>query len=528
MSLNHIISQQRRRDIGPSIDIDYADYVSGMGQVGPTPTLIRASSGTFVNENGRIVGKTKTVTPLNPLRYPVGSVVTIDVPPGDVVGWLDGAAVVIMQDLTGDDKFLLPDSSGDGHNIAGNIIHKTDTTLTLKVTGKIGTTIASNWWVSYRGARRDHDPVSLKCPGLLVERNSTNFVTHSGEMHLWTGNGTRVLSTENSPDGTNKATLLTSISGDYGGFCRSLNSITYSLGAYYTVSAFVKKGNWRYVSLDFNTLRPVGNAVPFFDLDTLTFDANGSTTVGRAISFPNGWVRLVVSGTTNAAAATTTDFILTSSTGVPGTDIGAGRTAYVWGYQVEVGRNVSSYIPTTIDATVRALDVCSVPTTQFGEIWNTKGGTFFIEFQLAQNIAGSSLRILSHSLSKRWLYANFPGSGFTNEALVAWDGSAKVYFSDVRLTNKNKIAISVEGSTCRASLNGSTISTISHDGSLFNIVSPVFEILANNTGIVTEVKYYIKNMSDTTLQALTTTTTETLLLGTEQITLYDEGVTITL
>jgi hypothetical protein len=359
--------------------------------------------------------------------------------------------------------------------------------------------------------------INTVCGGALIEESRTNLVTQSGQMHLWGGGGTRVLSTENSPDGINKATLLTSTSGAYNGLCRS-NNISYTLNTQYTVSAFVKKGNWRYVSLDFSALRPGGPSVPFFDLDALKFSANGSTTVGNIIHFPNGWMRLVVTGLAVVATGTTVaDFWLTSSAGTPNTDIGAGQTAYVWGYQVETGAAATSLIPTTTATAIRASDDVAYTGTTLSDLWNKSEGTIVCEFDTAgkseynATYFNDSFIFQAATDQSNRIGVLADGVGNISPEILAAGVNQYVPTTKKYIENSvQRVAVSFKsGSPTRAYLTGSSYVTGTNlNATLPSITTLVLgksEISSNYlNGHLRSFRYYGKYFSENTLKFLTT------------------------
>lgn len=356
-----------------------------------------------------------------------------------------------------------------------------------------------------------------ECIGALIEESRTNFITRSGTMHLWSGGGTRVLSAENSPDGINKATLLTSVSGPYGAYCRS-NSVSHTLNTQYTISAFVKRGNWRYVSLDWGPLRPGGAAVPFFDLDILKFNANGSTTVGNITLFPNGWIRLTVTGIANSTSSTPADFWLTTSTGTPNSDIGAGQTAYVWGYQIETGANATSYIPTSsTSSAIRTTDDVAYTGETLSNLWNKTEGTIVCEFRGAGQSEYNAtyfndsfvFQAATDQSNRLGVYSD--GSGNVTPEILA--GGVNQYFPTTKKYIENsvqRVAVSFKsGSPTRAYLTGSSYT----GGTNLNVALPTITTLALGkseissnylNGHLRSFRYYDKYFSENTLKFLTT------------------------
>lgn len=494
--------QQHRRSYGPALDIAFSTDKSNVSRTGPNPVHSRASSGTFVNQNGRIVGKTRSTTSLNPARVPVGGVAVFEVPSGSVVGWLNNSVVVVMEDTDGDDQI------GAQRHVTGILIHKTDTAITLLVTSKVGTTTLSSWSVSYRGLRVDHDPITGLCQGALLEQSKTNIVEMSESFDntsVWTQVrlvSQPVANTDIAPDGSLTAEkFIPSNTLDN----HRIDDPTIGIvsGSSYTVSAFVKAAGYTGFGIH------VGSS----PIPSATFSLTGSGSVtstatewsARIYPYRDGWYRCCATFTATTANRL---YLFVGQTGTTFTYAGDTTSGIVvWGAQCELGRE-SSYIPNyRLGSVIRSTDIYNISGTAFSRIWNTRGGTFVFEGLLSSGLSINQY-ILSSGGNRRWLYGNNPGANNNTEALVAFDGaSTPNYFTNVRISTRFKIAISVESITCSASLNGSTITTINHNGNLLNSVT-LLEFIANSLGIVTRVKYYSKNLPNTSLQALTTTTSE--------------------
>jgi hypothetical protein len=360
MDLKHVIPQQRRRTFGPSLEIQYSVDRSNVPRVGPTPTFTRASSGTFVNENRRIVGKTTSTTSLNPANVAVGGVAVFAVPSGSVVGWLNDSVVSVMVDSDGNDQV-----DAQAH-VTGTLLHKTDTAITLLVTSKVGTATVSSWFVSYRGQRITHDPVTGRCLGTWIEQTRTNLYSRSENFSdaAWGKTRSTVQSGFSDPSGGTSAFKL--IEDTTASNTHTLTNTTTPPATAHTLSVFAKKGERTWIVLR------LGGFNTFFNLDNGTIAA-GSVNSPTITNFGNGWYRCAV---TSSAGTQGQFWLATNSTTTSYTGDGTSGL-FIWGAQLEAGLNATSYIPTTAVSTARAQDLPTITGANFSYMYNQSSGTVF-------------------------------------------------------------------------------------------------------------------------------------------------------
>ena len=363
--------------------------------------------------------------------------------------------------------------------------------------------------------RFDHNPVSpFACRGLLIEEGRTNNVTQSGSMNLWGGAGgsTRAVSTVDSPDG-NKATIGTSGGSSFGGIiARSLSSFTPTIGTQYTASCFIKKDNWRYVSVDFSALRPAGPAVPFFDLDTLTFNANGaSTTTGVIIPYPNGWYRLAVSGAATSATSTGIDIVLTTSTGSANASVG-GLVAHIWGAQLEAGSFPTSYIPTTTGTLARAADTCNITGGAFNSFYNQSEGTLFADVSGLMNTTLSGNRAfvsISDGTYQNYIQINkTANSGGLNATGTVSNLTQFNFNNPYSPSTQYKVALGFKTNDANVAYNGTlgttdTSVTMPSTMNRLELRDPTGATGGQPTGHIAAIRYYKKRLPNAKLQAIT-------------------------
>jgi hypothetical protein len=173
----------------------------------------------------------------------------------------------------------------------------------------------------------------------LIESPRTNLVRYSEQFDngTWTKVATTITSnTTNAPNGTLTADKLVSTS------VSSSHSVYQNLGSVgdtRVISCFVKKAEYRYVTLQY------GTAATRFDFDTLTFSGGTSNTYTDE---GNGWYRIssLLTATINARV---TILIPDNSGNISyvGDDVSG---TFIWGAQAETGSTATEYIPTTTTA----------------------------------------------------------------------------------------------------------------------------------------------------------------------------------
>ena len=547
MDLKYLIAQQRRRPQFPSFNIDFVNYSTGQSQAGPSPVLTRASSGTFVNQNGHIVGKTKSTTSLIPSTLTNGvSVIVLNVPSGSVVGWLNKATVVIMQDLDENDNF------NDAAYVTGTILHVSDTTLTLKVTnrstGSASSVAISNWWVSYRGQRLEHDPFTLRRRGLLMEPQRANWCLQSANFGVspWQAINLNVSGTptysniDTAPDGTMAAYKL--IANTLEQTHQFRQDFSAAATTTYTISGFFKAVENTTACLAIagtTSVLPFTDNYAFFDLNsgqTLTRTGFSSSSITK---FSNNWYRCSATITTLASSGTI-------SLRLSGANSSGNSTFYVgndtngilvWGAQMEIGANTTSYVPTTITSIVRSQDLYGH--ASLSSFYDFKGGTIvgqcslntpsgqlateFVHFGLLDGGSRIQFGVTNGGSQAIRAYIGAIGQG------VTFDLSSGGAFGTLSPgPTLRKVAFTFANNDARVCLNGA-LGIQDNTVSLPQSFSPNTSTIGRFwDGIITNIQYYPYRLSNSTLQALTTTSTQSLVFRTETITYGEEQIEITI
>jgi membrane protein YqaA with SNARE-associated domain len=509
----------------PSLDLRFATDKTLTARRGPTPTFSRASSGTFVNANGLIVGKTAgTTSSITPNTQAIGSQVTVTVASGSVVGWVVGQAISLIVDTDGQDD---PDSTELW--LLGNIVSSTDTTLVFTVTSRTAQAgSATSWTLGYRGPRFDHDPVTLACKGLLIEEGRTNLSRYSGSIVGGSGwNTVGVTSTVSgiAPNGDSSNLVSeTTISSDHvaintGGLGAVPNETSVVSGTTYTASIFVKKApasiDWIQVSIGaagFGTSQFANFNISNGSYGNFAGLATGS--VPRIEAFPNGWYRCSVTVTANATVSNSAGTLLAFINNTNGTTrlptyLGSdANSVFAWGAQLEAGSFPTSYIPTTTGTLARSADVCSITGGAFSGLYNQSEGTLllsadefrrgtsFLPLLAISNSAGFSANRISIVS-----YGAKTGNAAPLEFLVTSGGTVQYSAIQTSIPSNFKAALAYKLDDARAALNGALAAADAPPS-----VSPIGAntLIIGGGGIyISSVRYFRKRLSNEKLQALT-------------------------
>ena len=256
------------------------------------------------------------------------------------------------------------------------------------------------------------DYLNASCPSLLVEPQRTNYFPYSENISAWYEPDDGVTLTSNttdtaSPDGTNNASKITIVGGNQRNF-----QITNSVSGVGTFSAYVKAGTSSTLALYTSS----ASLLIGYNLSTLA--VTQTTGTGTITSVGNGWYRITA---TNTLGANEVLQVLYTGT--------AGQTIYIWGFQVEAGSYLTSYIPTTSASVTRNADVISK--TGISSLIGQTEGVLFLDF-------------VYNELDTNGMIPITIGTNTANHAYLYIDGNNKVYFDFV---SGNLISCSISTAT---------------------------------------------------------------------------------
>lgn len=229
--------------------------------------------------------------------------------------------------------------------------------------------------------RIDYDPVTGKCLGLLVEEDRTNLFSYSHDFSqgVWAklALAPTAVDAALAPDGTMSAEGLVPNTSNVNHYVDrsvvNLSAATNHCGSVYLKKGTAKDGLLRL----FGTGNAMHGVRLNFDTGIATFVSTneyltqgGVTTSWGAEYVGNGWWRLWVAGSPDAAAQRRLFRITLSSATGGETFEGDGVTpgVYVWGGQLEQGTFPSSYIPTAGVAATRAADAITLQAPSYSDL----------------------------------------------------------------------------------------------------------------------------------------------------------------
>lgn len=366
-----------------------------------------------------------------------------------------------------------------------------DKSLVDKVSGQNLITFARSSSATYVGsdgliktaadneARFDHDPTTGESLGLLIEEARTNLLANSSgdsDSSYWTKASMASISTVDGPGGANTAIQYLSAGGTVASKLQTVsnNDPTTVIGTQYVLSCYIKGVNYDIVTFGSNAGSFGGNSRCRFDLSdgTLVSQAPAAESA-RAIPAGNGWYRLEVVTIAATAAASLSIFLdLGTASADPLT---TSEGFQVYGFQIEEGTFVSSYIPTTNAQATRVQDSVTISSTNFSNFYNQSSGTFVTTTSSVTNLQSSDSRGIFFARE-----SSGSGNTFRHYLLYRSSGDDNFFIAS-RFNSTNAFVPTTAGDptytndTIAYGYSSSEISKVFYDGSLITSSASVLD-----------------------------------------------------
>lgn len=380
-------------------------------------------------------------------------------------------------------------------------------------------------------ARFDHDPADgASSRGLLIEEQRTNNVQRSAEFDnaYWSKTGASITANATAAvDGNTTADRL--VENNTGGsHIVARNVAGLSPQSPVTASVFVKADTRTSVRIVVWDAGAAGNNIAaVFNVSNGTMPAttntagNGVFIGARVTNVGNGWYRCSVSGTPNTSGTDTGVAVyLHNGTGIDYTGDGTSGL-FIWGAQLEAGKFVTSYIPTTTASATRAAE--NVTITPVSGFINASEGTVLMEqsttgIATETNLGVFGLGDTSVGFDNRnainVTYA-FGVSHRLNASIGVNGVSSVSSVSNASVAQSNglvsKLGIAYKTNDFAISTNGSAVATdtsvtlpIVNSMSIGSLQGAWLNGASQLNGWVKKFAYWPKRLTDTLLQQLST------------------------
>jgi len=213
--------------------------------------------------------------------------------------------------------------------------------------------------------RLDHDPVTGKPKGLLIEESRTNLTPNSDGLNGFSPTRcTLTLNTVVSPDGTINGSTIEATTDNANDYIAEFSAISGGIaGKSFAFSVWIKS----------NTGSPTATLFMYGSTGTEEVKQNVN------IQITNEWQRYSLSGTFTGGAVSGTLICRIDIRQNGTSNANLGDKIDVWGAQIEQGSFPTSYIPTAGATATRSADNAVIDGQEFADFYNQEEGTFVVE-----------------------------------------------------------------------------------------------------------------------------------------------------
>jgi len=284
--------------------------------------------------------------------------------------------------------------------------------------------------------RFDYDPTTLALKGLLIEEQRANLATYSQEPSDAAWNKTRSSITADvmtAPDGTLTGDKLVEDTSENNTHRTSVPAISMTSGTYYTFSIFLKAGERTSAFIAMHTANG-GNAFttrPSFSVNLLTGAITGATatvTASSAVSFPDGWWRVSISGLATLTTTNSPTVFMQNATNATSYTGDGTSGLFLWGGQVEAAPYATSYIPTVASTVTRDPDTAAMTGANFTSWYNYNEGSIAVTASSFRRTAGSARNFQFDNGTNDYLIGTF------GDILLSLNDDAVPFYIDITPT----------------------------------------------------------------------------------------------
>jgi hypothetical protein len=238
------------------------------------------------------------------------------------------------------------------------------------------------------------------CPSILVQPQRTNLNLYSEDLNqtYWLKSDISIIDNNQvSPNGVSNSL---GFKNNPSGFCRlTTPSFTFSANTDYTFSFFYKNIDGLFLSVV--ALSSISNSLGI-NLSTDETLSNGTFSFLDLKEYENGFKRISVKIRYTVNTSTSLYLRLGASFGAGSVDFN--KSIYIWGAQLEVGSNATSYIPTTTSTVTRNADNI-ISTSNISSLVGLSEGSIYTEFMVnsATNFNSGILNLRDATANNRIL-----------------------------------------------------------------------------------------------------------------------------
>ena len=352
--------------------------------------------------------------------------------------------------------------------------------------------------------RFDHDVLTGKSKGLLIEESRTNLFEYSEGFSSWQYNSNVVVKNNNivAPSGTVSASQIVETSSN------SQHNVaqTISITGQKTFSLFVKKGagsrNFRIT--DYNSTD--GEVSVTYNLSTGDKISEAGSPNSNIDNYSNGWYRISMTSTTTTSSTYYIQLMDNNNT----TYTGDGYSSiYIWGAQLEEGSFATSYIKTSGASATRSADNASITGENFSSWYRQDEGSLYSEVSTSDfrssyprfiiNDGTASNRIVTSFFGQQGLRIQSDSNDYINVSNAVSSDNGNYHKRAIAL-KKDSFSFYTDGESILSDYAGEMPISVNTFTFYNNLAADGADYL---NGHIKKIAYYPQHLTNEQLQQLT-------------------------